>query len=129
MNVYRCAHAATDTALAQHRQLLQYKQPNKNDLRLLKQWLAKYTQFYSTAEYDQWFGTEEHERDLITLSARYQNVDPLTRWVFGVCIPFWHGHVSMRYKKIFKSAQVRALPFSTWIRLGTEYAAYMKPWV
>ena len=82
--------------------------------------MANYTQFYGTAEYDQWFGSEEHEKDLITLFARYQNVDPLTRWVFGACIPFWHGHLSRRYHKMFKSAKVRPFHLSTWLAFGTE---------
>jgi hypothetical protein len=42
-------------------------------------------------ERNQWFGANnENERDLVTLSGRYENVDSLTRWVFRVAIPVYH---------------------------------------
>ncbi|KAL2831693.1 hypothetical protein BDW59DRAFT_157659 [Aspergillus cavernicola] len=94
-----------NTACAQHAQLLRYKPPHKRDLKIFREWVTYNTEFWTTEECGQWFGADEHAKDLITLFGRYENVDPLTKWVYRVYIPFWHQHVSRYYHRLTGSTK------------------------
>ncbi|KAL4941869.1 hypothetical protein BDV06DRAFT_222700 [Aspergillus oleicola] len=81
-----------NTALAQYSDLLRFKPPHKRDLKVFKQWLQKNAFCLTVVECEQWFSPEDEDgKDLITLWGRYENVDHLTRWVFGVVIPHFHS--------------------------------------
>lgn len=97
---------SSDTALAQHGQLLRYKAPHQRDLNIFSQWLKHYTKFWTVDEIMQWYGSEEKVKDLITLAGRYENVDLLTRWMYRVFIPFWHKHGSTWYRRLTGSEKV-----------------------
>ncbi|KAL3475421.1 hypothetical protein BJX99DRAFT_247496 [Aspergillus californicus] len=80
-----------NTALEQQAQLLRLKPPHGRDLETFRSWLSRNAFCSIAVEFRQWFGEQgENEKDLITLSGRYENVDLLTRWVFRVAIPFYH---------------------------------------
>ncbi|KAL2814903.1 hypothetical protein BDW59DRAFT_176293 [Aspergillus cavernicola] len=82
-----------NTAFAQHAQLLRLKPPHGRDLEVFRGWLQRNAFCSTVVECQQW--GEENEKDLITLSGRYENIDSLTRWAFRILIPFCHrliGH-------------------------------------
>ncbi|KAL2792930.1 hypothetical protein BJX66DRAFT_233964 [Aspergillus keveii] len=87
-----------NTAALQYAQILRLKRPQDTDRDVFKTWLSQNAFCSTVAELDQWFGEEgvdddENERDLVTLCGRYENVDPLTRWVFRVCVPWFHEKI------------------------------------
>ncbi|KAL2812510.1 hypothetical protein BJX63DRAFT_421732 [Aspergillus granulosus] len=100
-----------NTAALQYAQILRLRPPHATDRDVLKTWLSENAFCSTETELDQWFGNDEdggnvdgegndeNERDLVTLSGRYENVDSLTRWVFRIGIPWFHKVVGYRSTK------------------------------
>ncbi|KAL4941873.1 hypothetical protein BDV06DRAFT_172532 [Aspergillus oleicola] len=86
-----------NTALLQHAEILRLKAPDENDQGVLRTRLGEFEDWGSLPELDQWFGEHgENAEDLVTLSGRYENVDPFTKWWIQTVIPAFHGWIWYR---------------------------------
>ncbi|KAL4791897.1 hypothetical protein BDV19DRAFT_284922 [Aspergillus venezuelensis] len=87
-----------NAALLQYAKILRLKAPDENDQGVLRTWLGDCPNWGCLAELDQWFGEDdENAEDLVTLSARYENVDPFTKWWIQTVIPAYHERIGYRY--------------------------------
>ncbi|KAH8422312.1 uncharacterized protein LDX57_000070 [Aspergillus melleus] len=70
-------------ALIQQGQLLKFQAPQKNDFKLLEDWMKQEEIYFKFAsEMTQW---SSHEEDLIALRTRHSGEDHFTRWVSRGC--------------------------------------------
>lgn len=93
------AYNLPDDALLQHSRLHQLPNPNKHDLRVLREWYSDPDfggMFMPLPETNAWH--EDVTEDLVALSARKTDGDVFTGWITDTVMPRFHKIIGHRFK-------------------------------
>jgi hypothetical protein len=88
-----------DKALLRFGEVCALEEANKADLKILREWLARKHGghcFLKGYEADIW--NEDHEKDLVSVTAPSRNKDALSHWVDLYILPIYHRVLGRRFK-------------------------------
>lgn len=91
--------SSKDKALLRFRKICALEEANKADLKTLREWLERKRGghfFLKGYEADIW--NEDHEKDLVSMTAGSQNKDILSHWVDLYILPLYHQVLGHRVK-------------------------------
>lgn len=91
--------SSKDKALHRFSKICALEEANKADLKILREWLERKRGghfFLKGYEADIW--SEDHEKDLVSMTAGSRNKDTLSHWVDLYILPFYHRVLGHRVK-------------------------------